>query len=97
MCIGPFIATVVVTLLITVHMVLGPLKAVKKLMELTKTRWDFQLFMIFLGVAYLLIAWLSEGMLFPWLVRVFGTIKQRVTGREKKRKEYKVIQESSRM
>lgn len=78
-------------------MILGPFLPVKKLMQLTDTRWDFQLFMIALGGGYFLIAWLSEAALFPWLARVFGEVKQRVTKRQKKRKEYKVIREGIRM
>lgn len=78
-------------------MILGPFPPVKELMQLTDTRWDFQLFMILLGGAYFLVAWLSEAALFPWLARVFGQVKQRVTQRQKKRKEYKVIREGIRM
>ena len=81
----------------TLHMVLGPFRPVKKLMQLTKTQWDFQLFMIFLGLVYLVVAWLSETTLFPWLARLFGTVKQLITKRQKKRKEYKVIQEGIRL
>ncbi|SPN98873.1 related to cation translocating ATPases [Cephalotrichum gorgonifer] len=93
----PFLGTIIITLLLTLHMVLGPFRPVKKLMQLTKTRWDFQLFMALLGVVYLVIAWSSEVALFPWLARVFGVVKQRVTKREKKRKEYKLILEGIRM
>ena len=95
--IGPFLGTVVATLLMTLHMVLGPFRPLKKLMQLTKTRWDFQLFMILLGVTYFVVAWVSETVLFPWLARMFGTVKQAVTKRQKQRKQYKVIQEGIRM
>lgn len=78
-------------------MVLGPVRPLKKLMQLTKTQWDFQLFMIFLGIVYFAVAWVSETALFPWLSRMFGVVKQAVTKREKKRKEYKVILEGLRM
>lgn len=78
-------------------MVLGPFPPVKKLMQLTNTRWDFQLFMIFLGVAYLFTAWVSETVVFPWLARMFGAAQQLVTKRQKKRKEYKLIQEGIRL
>lgn len=78
-------------------MILGPFPPVKKLMQLTNTRWDFQLFMIFLGVAYLLTAWVSETVAFPWLARTLGVAQQLVTKRQKKRKEYKLIQEGIRL
>ncbi|KAL2114590.1 hypothetical protein VUR80DRAFT_4573 [Thermomyces stellatus] len=93
----PFLGTVIITLLVTLHMVLGPARPVKKLMQLTKPQWDFQLFMVFLGIVYLAVAWLSETVLFPWLARTFGVVKKAVTKREKKRKEYKVINEGIRM
>lgn len=81
----------------TLHMVLGPIRPVKKLMQLTKTQWDFQFFMILLGAIYFALAWVSETVLFPWLARAFGMVKQLVTKRQKKRKEYKLIQEGIRM
>ena len=78
-------------------MILGPVRPVKELMQLTKTQWDFQLFLIALGVVYFSTAWISETVLFPWLARLFGRVKQAVTKGQKKRKEYKVIQEDIRI
>ncbi len=81
----------------TLHMVLGPAVWVKKLMQLTKVRWDFQLFIIFLGVIYVAVALLSEALVFPWISRALGAIKQYASRTQKKRKEYKLIQEGVRI
>lgn len=89
----PFIVTTTVALLLTVHMVLGPAEPVKKLMQLTKTQWDFQLFMVALGVVYVTVALLSEVFLFPWLSRALGNMRRFACKTAKKRKDYKVIQE----
>jgi cation-transporting P-type ATPase 13A2 len=94
---GPFLATIGAALAITLYMVLGPAQPIKKLMELTKTRWDFQLFMILVGVLYLIVAWLSEKFLLPWLARHLGRARRAVTKRPKKRKEYKEILDGMRM
>ena len=82
---------------VTLYMVLGPATTIKKLMELTKTQWDFQLFMILLGGLYLLVGWLSEKFVFPWLARLFGRTKRMITKKPKKRKEYKEILDGMRM
>jgi cation-transporting P-type ATPase 13A2 len=94
---GPFQLTIGVALGMTLYMVLGPDQHTKKLMELTKTRWDFQIFMVVLGCLYLGVAWLSEKLLFPWLAHVFGRVKRFITKKPKKRKEYKEILEGMRM
>jgi len=88
------LVTVFTTLLVTLYMIISPAAPVKRLMQLTKTRWDFQLFTIFLGALYVLLAWVSDRILFPRLARLFGALKLRITKTPKKRKEYKVILEA---
>ncbi|KAF6815850.1 p-type ATPase [Colletotrichum sojae] len=90
----PFMATIAATLLITIYMILAPARSVKHLMQLTKTSWDFELFMILLGAIYLLTAWTSEKYLFQKLARFVGHFKQQVLKSPKQRKEYKVIIEN---
>lgn len=89
--------TIVIALLISVYMVLAPAKWVTDLMELTKMSWDYELFLIGLGIAYMLVAWGFEQYLAVPLARLVGTMKQRITGASKKRKQYKVILESARI
>lgn len=86
--------TIAVTLLITIYMILAPARSVKHLMQLTRTSWDFELFMILLGAIYLVAAWTSEKYLFQKLARVVGYFKQHVFKSPKQRKEYKVIMEN---
>jgi cation-transporting ATPase 13A3/4/5 len=95
--IGPFAATVFIALLITVYMILTPAKWVTDLMQLTEMSWDYELFLIALGAAYFAVAWAFEHFLALKLARIIGSIQQSVTGRGKKRKEYKVIAEASRI
>jgi len=91
-----FILTVVATCLLTLYMILGPVRAVKKLMQLTKTSWDFDLFMIGLGLIYCFISSICERFVFERLARLIGMLKERITGVPKKRKEYKRILEGMR-
>ncbi|KAF7562565.1 hypothetical protein G7046_g1558 [Stylonectria norvegica] len=93
----PFMTSIVLLTLVTVYMVLAPAHWLRKLMELTGMSWDYELFLIALGAAYLVIAWGYERYFSLPLARFIGTAKQRITGNLKKRKEYKVIQESLRM
>ncbi|KAF5026028.1 hypothetical protein F66182_1883 [Fusarium sp. NRRL 66182] len=93
----PFVTTVLVALLITVYMVLMPARWVTNLMQLTEMSWDYELFLIALGLAYFVVAWAFEHFLALKLAKFIGSAKQRVTGRTKKHKEYKVIAEASRI
>lgn len=74
-------------------MVLRPAKWLKHLMELTYVGWSFRLFIVALGAAYLALAWVGENYVFQRVARAIGQIKEKVTKKSKKRKEYKVIQE----
>lgn len=93
----PFIATILVTLSITVYMIVKPAHWVRRLMQLTSTDWNFQLFMITLGALYLGCAWVSEKHVFQGLARALGRLKQSVSGHPKKRKAYKTILEDMRL
>jgi cation-transporting P-type ATPase 13A2 len=74
-------------------MVLGPAHWVRHLMQLTKISWDFRIYIIGLGLAYVGLAWIGENYVFQRLARAFGRAKTALTKRTKKRKEYKVILE----
>lgn len=89
----PFVLTIMVTFFMTIFMTLDPVHWVKKTMQLTKTSWDFKLFLVTLGFVYLGIAWTGEHHVFQRLARVIGKLKQAMTGRRKQRKQYKVIRE----
>ncbi|KAM0238564.1 hypothetical protein ACHAPO_003532 [Fusarium lateritium] len=93
----PFATTIFIALLITVYMILTPAKWVTDLMQLTEMSWDYELFLIALGAAYFAVAWAFEHFLALKLARLIGSIQQSVTGKGKKRKEYKVIAEASRI
>ncbi|KAF4959932.1 hypothetical protein FGADI_1435 [Fusarium gaditjirri] len=93
----PFAITISIALLITVYMILTPAQWVIDLMQLTDMSWDYELFLIGLGVAYFVVAWAFEHFLALRLARLIGSVKQSVTGKAKKRKEYKVIAETSRI
>ncbi|KAH8887480.1 hypothetical protein GQ53DRAFT_844334 [Thozetella sp. PMI_491] len=89
----PFVATIVLALLITVYMIVLPAQSVTEIMELTYISWDFQCFIIGLGALYLAMAWGGEYYLFQRLAKAVGRAKVSLTGKTKKRKDYKVIQE----
>ncbi|KAK2047693.1 ATPase [Colletotrichum somersetense] len=93
----PFMATIAVTLMITLYMILVPAHSVRHLMQLTKTSWYFKMFMILLGGVYLATAWASEKYIFQKLAWAVGYFKERVLKRPKQRKAYKVILENMQM
>lgn len=92
----PFVATISVTLLATMYMVAGPVRPLRKLMELTWMSWDFKLYIIAMGFVYLAVAYIAEHFVFRRISRLIGRAQQAVTGQAKKRKEYKVIMERMR-
>ncbi|GJN86126.1 hypothetical protein PLIIFM63780_009703 [Purpureocillium lilacinum] len=91
---GPFMATITVALGVSVYMVLAPAHWLKKLMQLTNMSRGYEMALIGLGVAYIGMAWVFERHLALRLARFLGAAKERLTGRGKKRKEYKIIRES---
>lgn len=93
----PFSLTVVVVLLVSVYMVLAPAHWLKKLMQLTSMSWDFEIYLISLGIVYLTVGWIFERYIAQQLARSIGQMKQRITRTEKRRKAYKVIGESMRL
>ena len=90
-------ATITVTLLISLYLVLYPAHWLKKLMQLTKISWEFKGIIIALGLAYLGTGWLGEKYIFPRFSRLLGSFKKVVMKKSKKRKEYKVIAEKMRI
>lgn len=89
--------TVLVLLLFTVYMVLRPAHWLKHLMQLSKMGMDFKVFLVLLGILYLVAGWVYEKQASQSLARFIGRVKERVTGVSKRRKEYKTIAESMRM
>lgn len=83
--------------MITVYMIMSPAKWVADLMQLTDMSWDYEFFLIALGFAYFIVAWAYEHFFAMTLARFIGTVQQKVTGKAKKRKQYKVIAEGSRI
>lgn len=80
-------------LVVTLYLVMGPAHWFKKLMDLTHMSWGYKMFLMGLGVMYLLMAWTFEKHFAMPLARWLGVAKQSMTGRAKRRKEYKTIRE----
>jgi cation-transporting P-type ATPase 13A2 len=83
-------------LLISIYMVLMPAQWVKQTMQLTKMSWDYKLFLVALGFAYLLIAWIFEKHVSLRLAKLAGRWKEAATGQSKTRKAYKVVEDDMR-
>lgn len=77
-------------------MVVSPTHWVKKVMQLTKISWGFKLTVLGLGLAYLFAAKVADVWVLPAAARLVGRTRLALTGRPKKRKEYKVILERMR-
>ncbi|KAL2163138.1 hypothetical protein VTH06DRAFT_6974 [Thermothelomyces fergusii] len=89
----PFVATVAITLGISLVMVISPPAWLSSFMQLTYLSWDFELVITGLGALYFVVAWTGEHLLFQSLARLIGRLKVSVLKRTKVRKQYKVIQE----
>ncbi|KAL6708207.1 hypothetical protein ACN47E_003391 [Coniothyrium glycines] len=95
----PFITTIFVTLAISLYMLFDPAAWVMDWMELTYMDVPFKIFIMALGLGNFVAAYVSERFLFPGLSKWIGVVKVKVGGEKwrKKRKEYKVIMENSKM
>ncbi|KAG6040561.1 hypothetical protein E4U41_000136 [Claviceps citrina] len=78
---------------ITVYMSSGSAKWLNKLMELSYITQDYKLFLLLLGIVYFLFAWAFDRYFAMPLARGIGYVHQRMTGKAKKRKQYKTIRE----
>ncbi|KAK7966114.1 uncharacterized protein PG986_000391 [Apiospora aurea] len=93
----PFVATVTAALVLITYMVLEPAHWLRRLMQLTPMSYSFKMTLIVLGLAYFVLAWVSETYIFPHLARAFGKAKLALTNKPKQRKEYKAIAERMQM
>lgn len=89
----PFTITVMAALILTVYMIVGPAHWLNKLMELSPIEKGYKYFLLLLGLVYFFFAWAFEKHLAMPLARSIGYMQQIITGKAKKRKQYKVIRE----
>lgn len=89
----PFMVTVALTFFAAAYMLFGPARWLYSLMELTKTSLDYQFFVVLLSFVFLAVAWTFDRYVAARIAKGLGMLKKKVTGREKARKEYKVIDE----
>jgi hypothetical protein len=62
-------------------------------MQLTDMPIPFRLFVLVLGLGYLVVSWMSENYVLPRLAKLVGQAKQWLGRSPKQRKMYKVIGE----
>ncbi|KAG5985473.1 hypothetical protein E4U55_000035 [Claviceps digitariae] len=89
----PFTITVTAALVMTVYMIWSPAHWLQKLMELSSISPDYKLFLLLLGVFYFISAWVFNRHLAMPLARSIAYMQRKITGKAKKRKQYKIIQE----
>ncbi|KAK6433634.1 hypothetical protein LTR95_010188 [Oleoguttula sp. CCFEE 5521] len=92
----PFVATMMVALGISSYMLFDPAPWLYELMELTWMSEYFRIFILVLATGAFACSYLSEKLLFPRLAGVVGRLKLKLSGKQKVRKEYKVILEGMR-
>lgn len=89
--------TIATALALSSYMVLSPARWLRKLMQLTAISPSFKASIFVLGGCYLVLSWTSENYVFPGVARAVGWAKRVIAKRAKKRKEYKLILEATRM
>ncbi|KAB8299898.1 hypothetical protein EYC80_000142 [Monilinia laxa] len=93
----PFIVTIVVALLFSLYMLFDPSQWLASFMQLTELSWDFEVFILILGIGYISLAWSSEHYLLPKLGKYLGILKTSITRKPKQRKTYKLVLEEMRL
>jgi cation-transporting P-type ATPase 13A2 len=86
-----------IALTISAYLLFGPPRWLFELMDLTEIPLDFKLFLLVLGIGGFCISYVSELYLFRRLALVIGEVRKRLGMSSKKRKQYKIIQESTRL
>jgi cation-transporting ATPase 13A2 len=77
------------------YLLLNPADWLYELMELTPMSGSFKLFLLCLAAAGFVVGYLGEKWTFPRIARLIGYWKKTIVRKEKKRKQYKLILESS--
>lgn len=95
---APFVITIVVTLLISLYMLFDPAEWLAACMQLTYVTAGFKVFLLVLAIGGFVCAWIAEGRIFLWVARVLSQIHDYFwPHRRKKRKQYKLLQNSMRI
>ncbi|KAL9587721.1 MAG: hypothetical protein Q9212_000012 [Teloschistes hypoglaucus] len=95
---APLVVVVVMTLLFSIYMLFDPAAWLTESMQLTYMTVDFRCFIVALAFGGFVCAWLAERKVFLWAARIIGKLHGYTwPHRRKKRKQYKVLQESMRM
>ncbi|KAH8702643.1 putative P-type ATPase [Talaromyces proteolyticus] len=95
---APFLVTVGLDLAISTFMLAGSSKVFTRIMQLTTMSGEFKIFLCLLALGSLTISWIGEKHVFPSLARAMGRgclgLRPKV---QKRRRQYKVIQEQMRI
>lgn len=78
-------------------MLFDPSQWLTNFMQLTELSWDFEVFILVLGIGYISLAWSSENYLLPKLGKYLGILKTSMTRKPKQRKTYKLVLEEMRL
>jgi cation-transporting ATPase 13A2 len=61
-------------------------------MQLTTMSLGFRIFILALGIGHFILSWSGEKYIFPKVAKLLGSLKER-SGRPKRRKSYKLVQD----
>jgi len=93
----PFVVTLLIALAVSSYMLFDPAPWLSRLMELTWMSPNFRVFILVLGIGYCVCAYVAERQFLPYLAKWIGRFNQRVMGKKKKRKEYKLVSQDMRI
>ncbi|KAF2721341.1 hypothetical protein K431DRAFT_303553 [Polychaeton citri CBS 116435] len=93
----PFVITMGVTIGISSYMLFDPAEGIMSFMELTWMSVSFKVFILVLAIGSFAISYLCERLVFQRLARAIAYVNRNWRGKQKKRKEYKLIMEDMRI
>ncbi|KAF2639000.1 P-type ATPase-like protein [Massarina eburnea CBS 473.64] len=94
----PFITTIFLALAITAYLLFDPARWLMDFMQITHMSVAFKVFLMVMGLGNFAMAYLGEKFALPVLAKWIGILKVKISPRfQKKRKEYKIIQDEMRM
>ncbi|KAK6350682.1 hypothetical protein TWF718_003867 [Orbilia javanica] len=93
----PYVASLFIALAIVTYLLLDPSKTVMDFIELTEMSMPFKMLIIFISAIGFTVSWYGEKRVFVELARWIGKTKARLRpSLQKKRKEYKILEEEMR-
>ncbi|KAF8477462.1 P-type ATPase-like protein [Kalaharituber pfeilii] len=93
----PFVITITTTLLLSTYLLIGPVKWLYEMMQLTELRTSFRFVILATAMAGAGISYVAEKKVLPEVANAIGAMRSWIRGKPKARKKYKLLEKETRV